>query len=276
MSDSTGQGTPVGPGNLVQRVLSALVLVPVVLVCVWQGAQWFAVMLAMVAMAAGAEWRTITVIERAGLRMLSIMVPLFVIVVGEVASPAAAFIALGVGLVLTLGTFAAPWSERGWATAAHLHLGLAVIALLFLRKLGDTGLDLVVFLFAMVWMSDIGGYVAGRLIGGPRMAPQLSPNKTWAGALGAILFALATAALLARIVDLPPEPALLVAACLSIATQAGDLFESWLKRRFDIKDSGTLIPGHGGVLDRVDGLLFAAPVLALIVLLTGADFISWR
>jgi len=258
------------------RVLSALVLIPVALFCVWLGSPWFAAMLAVVILAAGAEWRVIAVIERTGLRMLSIMVPLFVLVAGEVAGPAAGLLVLVVGLALTIGTFSAPMNERLWALVAHLHLSLAVVALLYLRLQPGSGLDLVVFLFAMVWMSDIGGYVAGRLVGGPRLAPRISPNKTWAGAIGAALFALATAVVMARLAGVPATPALGIALILSLATQCGDLFESWIKRHFDVKDSGTLIPGHGGVLDRVDGLLFAAPALALIALLFGTDFILWR
>lgn len=258
------------------RFLSALVLMPVTLFCVWLGSPWFAAMLAVVVLAAGAEWRSIAVIERAGLRMQSIMVPLFVLVVGEVAGPSAGLLALIVGLVLAAGTLAAPLNERVWALVAHLHLGLALVALLFLRLQPEVGFDLVVFLFAIVWMSDIGGYVAGRLVGGPRLAPRISPNKTWAGAIGASVFALATAAVMARAAGVPSEPVLVIVLLLSLATQCGDLFESWVKRHFDVKDSGTLIPGHGGVLDRVDGLLFAAPALALIVLLSGTDFILWR
>lgn len=251
-------------------------LIPVALFCVWLGSPWFAAMLAVVALAAGAEWRSIAVIERAGLRMQSIMVPLFVLVAGEVAGPSVGLLSLVVGLLLAAGTFAAPLNERVWALVAHLHLGLAVVALLYLRLQPEAGLDLVLFLFAMVWMSDIGGYVAGRLVGGPRLAPRISPNKTWSGAVGALLFALATAAVMARATGVASEPLLGIAVVLSLATQCGDLFESWVKRRFDVKDSGSLIPGHGGVLDRVDGVLFAAPALALIALLFGTDFILWR
>ncbi|MFT5489395.1 MAG: phosphatidate cytidylyltransferase [Alphaproteobacteria bacterium] len=258
------------------RVLSALVLIPVALICIWLGSPWFAAMLAIVILAAGAEWRTIAVIERTGLRMLSIMVPLFVLVVSEVAVPSAGLFVLVVGLALTIGTFAAPINERIWSLVAHIHLSLAVVALLYLREQPETGLDLVVFLFAIVWMSDIGGYVAGRLVGGPRLAPGISPNKTWAGAAGAVLFSLAMAAVMTHLADVPSEPVLGIAFVLSLATQCGDLFESWIKRHFDVKDSGTLIPGHGGVLDRVDGVLFAAPALALIALLFGTDFIVWR
>ena len=258
------------------RMLSALVLIPVALICIWLGSPWFAAMLAIVILAAGAEWRAIAVIERTGLRMLSIMVPLFVLVAGEVAGPATGLLVLVVGLALTIGTFSATLNERSWALVAHLHLSLAVVALLYLRLQPGTGLDLVVFLFAMVWMSDIGGYVAGRLVGGPRLAPRISPGKTWAGAAGAVAFVLATAAMMAHFTNVPSGPVLTIAFVLSLATQCGDLFESWIKRRFDVKDSGTLIPGHGGVLDRVDGLLFAAPALALIAMLFGTDFILWR
>lgn len=258
------------------RVLSALVLIPVALICVWLGSPWFAAMLAIVILAAGAEWRAIAVIERTGLRMQSIMVPLFVLVAGEVAGPAAGLLVLVVGLALTIGTFSAPLNERSWALAAHVHLSLAVVALLYLRLQPGIGLDLVVFLFAMVWMSDIGGYVAGRLVGGARLAPRISPGKTWAGAFGAVAFVLVTAALMAHFAEVPPAPILGIAFVLSLATQCGDLFESWVKRHFDVKDSGKLIPGHGGVLDRVDGLLFAAPALALMTLLFGTDFIVWR
>lgn len=273
-SDQAAASPPCGISNLILRVLSALILAPVALFCVWQGSPWLAGLLAVGVLAAASEWRAIVVIERASLRMLIIMVPLFTVIVGEIASPAAAVIVLCMGTLLTLGTFAASWNERSWAATAQLHLGLAVIAILFLRAQPEVGLNLVIFLFAMVWMSDIGGYIAGRIIGGAKLAPQISPNKTWAGAAGALLFALAAAVLAARLASIAAEPVLLVAAVLSVGTQAGDLFQSRIKRRFDVKDSGALIPGHGGVLDRVDGLLFAAPLLALIVLVFGAGFFA--
>lgn len=258
------------------RILSALVLAPVALVAVWLGPPWFTGLIAVVALAASAEWRAIAVLERAGLRMIMIMVPLFVVVAIEVAGLPAGLIVLATGLVLTVGTVAAPWNERAWALAALLHICVAMLAIMYLRILPDVGRDLVLFLFAGVWLSDIGAYAVGRLVGGPKLAPGISPNKTWAGAIGAVVITLAAAFAFAEQSGVGLRLVLLAALLVSVATQLGDLFESAVKRRFSVKDSGTLIPGHGGVLDRVDGVLFAAPALALFALLFGTEFIVWR
>jgi phosphatidate cytidylyltransferase len=174
---------------------------------------------------------------------------------------------------MALGSFGSTWSERRWAVVALLHLVCAALALFFLRQTPEIGRDLVFILFGAVWLSDIGGYVAGRLFGGAKLAPRISPNKTWAGFVGAIGFTVVGALVLSHLTEAGGAGNLILAAALSLATQAGDLFESWIKRLFEMKDSGNLIPGHGGVLDRVDGLLFAAPVLALFVLISGSDLI---
>ncbi len=120
----------------------------------------------------------------------------------------------------------------------------------------------MLFLAAIVWGGDIGAYLVGRLVGGPRLAPRISPGKTWSGALGGTLVAV-----LAGLAVRPGHALLagLVALLLSVAAQAGDLLESGLKRRFGVKDSGRLIPGHGGLLDRLDGVLTSAPLLAALV-----------
>ena len=183
---------------------------------------------------------------------------------------------LAISIFLALATFGSPWADRRWAVIALLHVGLAALATIYLRLTPELGRDLVFILFGAVWLSDIGGYVAGRLIGGPKLAPGISPNKTLAGSGGALVFAGVGALVYGAMTESQSSMVLVLALVLSVATQAGDLFESWVKRRFDVKDSGTLIPGHGGILDRVDGLLFAAPVLALIVLVSGTDFISWQ
>jgi phosphatidate cytidylyltransferase len=254
------------------RVLSALVLGPLVLLCVWQGDLWFACLIAVVAVAGGAEWRKMARLEARGIGTILIMAPLFVLIAVVGANPAAGLFVLGVAVFLALATFGSPWKDRRWAIAALVHIGLATLALIYLRQLPETGRDLVFMLLGAVWLSDIGGYVAGRLIGGPKLAPQISPNKTLAGSAGSLAFVLAGALLYGALTGGDHRSSvLIVALVLSVATQAGDLFESWAKRSFGVKDSGTLIPGHGGVLDRVDGLLFAAPVLALFVLVWGAE-----
>ena len=263
-------------GNFILRILSALVLGPLVLVCVWMGDLWFAVLIAVMNLACSGEWRKMANLESRGVGTILILGPLFVLVAAVEASPAAGLFTLAIALFLAAATFGSPWSERIWAITALFHIGLAILALIFLRETPVLGRDLVFLLFGAVWLSDIGGYVAGRLIGGPRLAPAISPNKTWAGALGALTFVTIGVLLLVNLTTANALVYLLIGLLLSVATQAGDLFESWVKRMFGVKDSGTLIPGHGGVLDRVDGVLFAAPVLVVFVLVIGTDLMQWQ
>lgn len=262
-----------GPSNLALRILSALILGPLVLFCIWMGDLWFACLIAIVAVAGGGEWRKMAKLEARGVGTILIMGPLFVLIAIVGASPAAGAFVLLISLFLALATFGSPWADRRWAVVALLHVGLAALATIYLRLIPDLGRDLVFLLFGAVWLSDIGGYVAGRIIGGPKLAPGISPNKTLAGAGGALIFTAVGAVIYGAVTQTQGGVILILAVVLSVATQAGDLFESWVKRRFGVKDSGTLIPGHGGVLDRADGVLFAAPVLALIVLLSGTDFL---
>ncbi|WP_030538755.1 phosphatidate cytidylyltransferase [Sphingobium sp. DC-2] len=144
---------------------------------------------------------------------------------------------------------------------------LPVMALLYLRQQtpDSYGLLLAFWALALVWATDIGAYFAGRSIGGPKLAPRVSPSKTWAGLGGGVLAALATGFLLHRLAGLPVELAA-ASGLLAVAAQLGDLLESAMKRRAGVKDSGTLLPGHGGVLDRLDGVAAVAPLAALLYL----------
>jgi phosphatidate cytidylyltransferase len=138
------------------------------------------------------------------------------------------------------------------------------IGLLILR-LTPEGLHAVLVVLAVVWATDTGAFFAGRGIGGAKLAPQISPNKTWAGAIGGLIVGVIAGAVVAIIAGVPiSAPLVIITALLSVVSQAGDLFESWVKRMFGAKDSGTIIPGHGGLMDRVDGLATAAGVAALI------------
>jgi len=134
----------------------------------------------------------------------------------------------------------------------------------------------VLFVLLVVWATDIGAYLIGRFGGGPRLAPRISPGKTWSGAAGGLASALAVGLGTALFSQAPLAGALFVAAGFSVAAQAGDLLESGMKRHFGVKDSGRLIPGHGGLLDRLDGLLAAAPVAALLAAAFGRGVELWR
>jgi len=158
------------------------------------------------------------------------------------------------------------------------YIGLAAIALPWLRDDHTSGLANILFVLAIVWGSDIGAYVVGRIVGGPKLAPAISPGKTWSGAAGglasAVLAALGIAACLSS--GYSPSHVMELAIGLGIVSQAGDLLESALKRRFGVKDSGHLIPGHGGLLDRLDALLAVAPVAAALAYTVGRGEVLWH
>ncbi len=162
------------------------------------------------------------------------------------------------------------------AVIGVLYLGLNLMALIWLRSQPEIGRDLTFFLLLSVWAVDTGAYFAGRLIGGPKLAPRFSPSKTWAGLFGGMAAAAAIGLLWAFIAGArQPQLALLLGPVIAVIAQTGDIMESALKRRAGAKDSGNLIPGHGGILDRIDGLLLAAPFFALYQFCLGLKLGWW-
>ncbi|MFZ0844873.1 MAG: phosphatidate cytidylyltransferase [Pseudolabrys sp.] len=158
----------------------------------------------------------------------------------------------------------------GWILAGIFYVGVMVAAPVILRHDPDFGLLAILLLFAVVWTTDIAGYFAGRAIGGPKLMPAISPKKTWSGAIAGAIGAMIVAVLVARIFGAFDTFAIgAIALVLSICSQAGDLLESWIKRKFGAKDASQLIPGHGGVMDRLDGFWAAAFVACIIGLLRG-------
>jgi len=153
----------------------------------------------------------------------------------------------------------------GWSAGGTLYATLPLAAMLWMET-SPSGTLVVLWLFAVVWMSDIGAFAVGRTVGGPKLAPRVSPSKTWSGALGGLASAALFGATLAPfLIDRDMVGGLVMAIVVGAAAQAGDLLESGIKRRFGAKDSGSLIPGHGGLMDRLDSLATAAPVFAIAV-----------
>ena len=149
----------------------------------------------------------------------------------------------------------------GWQVAGFLYALVPALALLWIRERSPVGVELLLWVFITTWSVDIGAYFAGRTIGGPKLAPAISPNKTWAGLIGGMIAAALFGGLWAWLLQLPAI-LLLLASPFAVAAQIGDLFESWLKRRAGVKDSGDWLPGHGGALDRLDGLVVVATLTA--------------
>jgi phosphatidate cytidylyltransferase len=159
--------------------------------------------------------------------------------------------------------------RRIWAAAGFGYAAAAQIASILMRFDSAKGLSALILILLVVWATDIGGYFAGRGIGGPKLWPRISPNKTWAGAVGGFAASIVVAAGFAAFRLGETIPLLVVASVLSIASQLGDLFESAVKRRFGVKDSSRIIPGHGGVLDRLDGFVAAVVLATIFGLLRG-------
>ncbi len=154
----------------------------------------------------------------------------------------------------------AGWSF-GWQVAGFVYALVPAIALLWIRDRSPIGLELLMWVFITTWSVDIGAYFAGRTIGGPKLAPAISPNKTWAGLIGGMAAAGVFGGLWAWLLELPAV-LLWLTLPFGLGAQMGDLFESWLKRRAGVKDSGNWLPGHGGALDRLDGLVVVAVLTA--------------
>ena len=254
------------------RILSALVMAPLALAAVFAGQPVFTLLVLVAAVVMSWEWARLIDNGRFGVCGWLIMaVALLTVAAVALGRPVIApLVALGGGVVL-LGF--AQWQKHprpAWVGLGALYIGLPAGAILWLRDYADNGLWTVLWLLAVVWATDIGAYIAGRLIGGPKLAPTISPNKTWAGLAGGMLLAGAVGAVIAGVVDVSDASVPAVAgALLAIVAQLGDLFESAIKRIVGVKDSSNLIPGHGGLLDRVDGLLTVAPTVVLFYWMGG-------
>ncbi len=212
-----------------------------------------------------------------GVRVASaaVLIPVFLVCLwaGELVWT---FVVLLAGLLMMRewSAMARSWSVLPLLVTGGLWIMPAVAALIWLRDQGQGGLVRVLFVFCVVWASDIGAYMVGRLIGGSKLAPGISPGKTRSGAVGGLLCAVLVGLGAAWIAGGPLATTAAIAGGMGLVAQAGDLLESAVKRHFGVKDSGSLIPGHGGLLDRLDAVLAAAPVAAVLVAWRGVEL--WR
>lgn len=221
-----------GSSALIKRVISAAVMLPMAIAAAWFGDWAFGSLVALAAVLMLWEWQRLPQIS---------------------AAPPA-------------------WTRHraGWLLLGVVYLVVPCMALIWLRQQPEHGRHVVFWLFCVVWATDTGAYFAGRSIGGPKLIPSISPNKTWAGLLGGMVAAAIAGGLVGAINPVLPALALAgLAGIVAVVSQAGDFTESALKRAFGVKDASQIIPGHGGVLDRLDGLLFAAPFVAVCDLIAG-------
>lgn len=274
-----GAGNADARHNLVVRVASAVVLAPVVLAIAYAGGWAFFILCALAA--AGILWEWMHLV--AGRLDFRLLVPGWVVLLAALiltgtGHPAAAAAAVGVGAVIgglvALVAAAGGGARAAWVTGGMAYAGIGFLGPALLRSDAQLGFQAIAFVALSVWLTDILAFFVGRGLGGPLLWPRISPNKTWSGAIGGLVggvaggIAVAYASGSGRLLSLG-----VLALALSVLAQAGDLFESAIKRRFGAKDSGRIIPGHGGLMDRLDGFLFAAAAAAIIAILrsgTGA------
>ncbi len=267
---------PAERNALRRRILSALVLVPVALAAIWIGTPATAPLVALAAGIMAWEWGRLI-----GRLTTSVDFTLFVgtavagvLLAGFLSVEGGGLAAVtGTALLLLLGGKRRP----GWTGFGMIWILLGTIGFVWLRADPIAGLATALWILALVWAIDIAAYAVGRSIGGPKLAPRISPNKTWSGLFGGLV-----AAMLVGLATgwLTKTPALwqitLVSGGLAVVEQIGDIAESYAKRRFGAKDSGSLIPGHGGLLDRLDGMLAVVAAVVLLYRITGGNILTWR
>lgn len=258
--------------NLRLRVISSIVLAALVLALTWLGGLPFRLLAALIVGLIFYEWARMCragapsklgIASEAGVAVFAAALVFGV--------PALWLLALLLVLVAALAVMARNAGAGWWEPGGVAYAGLSGLSLALLRDGDQPGLIAILFLFAVVWATDILAYFVGRAVGGPKLAPAISPGKTQSGAVGGAVGGVIAGVLLAAAAGLGGIPLLAITALLlSIVSQAGDLFESWVKRRHGVKDSSNIIPGHGGVMDRVDGLVAAAFALYLIGWIAGS------
>jgi phosphatidate cytidylyltransferase len=251
-----------------QRIASSIVLVIVVVGAAALGGWAFATLVLVAAVLMSVEWAKLVATGTGwqALALATAAVPMASIIAMAAGQPGFAMLVLALGApAVALVSDRLRWCRPEHAAGGVLYVGIPLFALAWLRGTTDAGFHQFLWLLVVIGATDTCAYLVGRLVGGPRLAPRISPGKTWAGLIGGVAGASLLGAVVGNGLGAGFALCAIMAAVLALIGQAGDLFESFLKRRAGVKDSGHLIPGHGGLLDRVDGLVFAAPAFATLL-----------
>ena len=243
-------------------------MAPLFMAVIWHGSPYFEICVLICAIVAATELITISYGNWKRIWALTVLVLLSASYSALIFNQL--LFAIGFALLASAVNWVISRAEnrnRIWGGGGILYLALAVFAILEIRDWETGGRNWSIWLFSVVWATDIGAYFAGKIFGGVKLAPKISPGKTWTGTAGGLAAAAMTSAVFSEILFLKQDALILISIgiAVGIASQLGDLLESYFKRTNNVKDTGTLIPGHGGLLDRVDSVLLAAPITWLLV-----------
>ncbi|MEL6773374.1 MAG: phosphatidate cytidylyltransferase [Pseudomonadota bacterium] len=272
----SGKFADLGP-----RMVTALVLGPVALGLLWLGGLWTMLLVAGLAGVLAAEWRGVTARGGEALKPLDycwVVTPVLAVVALWALAPHTGVFALiaAIAAASVVDYRDGRLDHAAWGSLGGLVIGLGCMAFLWLRETDPFGVAASLWIVLVVVATDVGGYFAGRLIGGPKLWPSVSPKKTWAGLGGAVTLAVIAGGLFSwSTTGTFFEEVCTVSAVAAVLAQLGDMGESAVKRRFGVKDSGSLFPGHGGALDRFDGLIAATLVVAAVTLWRGQTVFIW-
>ena len=280
MRASVATAHPLAGGRrnpIVLRLISAAVLAPLALGALWLGNPYFTILVVVAAGIMGWELARLTLLRPGTAGIALIATAVAATALAGLTHWNFALLALAVGAAtvaaLAIGNTA---SRAAWAALGLIWIASGSLAALWLRELPGSGRNTLLWLFAVVWASDSAAYLVGKTLGGPLLAARLSPGKTWSGAFGGLAGAALVGAATEKLLGIPLLSAVLWASVvLSVVAQAGDLLESLAKRRFGVKDTSGLIPGHGGFLDRLDALLAVLLVVAGASLITRISPLDW-
>ncbi len=253
-------------GDIGLRAASALVLAPAAVLAIWAGGLWFLALMLVACIVLSIEWAMMSAAAAWRLMAGAVAFGLFAAVISAHVEQLSLALVMLVFCAAAAGLFARSRGQEALdASYGVLYLGWPAVLMIWLRNgIEPSGLAWTVSAFIIAWASDVMAYLVGSLFGGPKLWPRFSPNKTWSGFIGGLAAGTGAGVLLAIFLDMGIGPFWggVLGLGAALATMAGDLWESALKRRYGVKDAGKLIPGHGGLLDRVDGLMFAVVVVA--------------
>ena len=258
---------------LKQRIFSACLLLPLPVLALYFGSPWFELLCAAVLTVMGWEWEKLVLKRFSVLGMLIAVTGICSVFILDLNAVVAWSLPAVMTVVLYVAAKKRQLEHERLFPFGVLYSAYPVISLAFILQ--NYGFICTIWLLGTVWAMDTGAYLFGKTIGGPKLCPKISPKKTWAGLIGGMLTSAVWGALCAKFGEAGYAPVMIVSAVLGAVSQGGDLFESWIKRYLDVKDSSNLIPGHGGIFDRTDALLAVAPIVVIIVVFICPDLNFW-